>query len=1035
MRAKSILLATTCVLLGVSSALAQANNGGVETVVVTGSRIPRPDLSSPNPLQTVSAQEIQFSGSLNLTDFLRRIPALTGSITDVMESGLNTTTTNAGASLSGLNLLDLRNLGFERTLLLQDGQRLVSSSAGDAAIDINTIPITLISRVDVVTGGSSAVYGADGVSGVVNLIMKHDLEGVEGRFQAGLTQDGGDNKYIEAGAIGHNFDNGNGNVEFALENSYQDRMNYTQRGFTSVGGASFFVPNPANPNGTNPSLPANISVSNGTIYQVSPTANIGTNFSTFTPTFNGNGNPYNTGSIINGEFAQGGDGLPLAPAFLADFAPIEHRTIAQVDGSERFSNWFKLSGEFRFSHVDTKSVSEPSFNEFASITSDNPFLPANVQSAILADGTAPFNGQPYGVGTLGSYPYLTPGLLITERVSRDVYRGVLGADGEFPAPEFIHDATYDVHYVYGQSDIDDVLQHNLAEDRYYAALDSVMGPSGPTCRSNLNPAAVPPTTVFGDGQFDEIAGLPSSLFGSTFTPGPNSGCAAYNPFLANSPSNAAALAFMTMNTPTFALIHQQDLNGFVSFDFPQFTDWGLMAKPLSVVIGGEWREEFSKSTSDPITRPVPVPGEPGISKSLFFNSGAPPVQGRFEVSEAFGELQVPVLADQPFAQDLTFGFAGRISDYSTAGTDETWKMDVEYAPIADIKFRATDALAVRAPNVGELFAPLVQGFQGINDPCDPQFIGQGTPFRKANCQALENALLGPGVYTAGVTPVQQAVTLPVFIGGNSGLAPETARTLTFGAVFQPDFLPNFNATVDWYRIRITDAITALTGQQIVNQCVDLSTINNPFCATVTRNGNGSAIPGSVEQVIAKEINVASHFTQGVDFSATYSANMDDLIDAGTHLGALTLHLQGNHMDILSFTSIAGAAPVNGANVINGGTDGQPAPYWQAYLDAVWTLDDWTVDYNVQWSNGLLNFTRQAVESEPNIASNKFLHTPDLDVHSIQVRYQVQDGWQVYAGISNLWYQKPSANDYGNGYPDPFGRVFYVGVDVNLDPFE
>jgi outer membrane receptor protein involved in Fe transport len=1013
-------------------ASAQTENSNVETVVVTGSRIPRPELSGPNPIQVVGEQEIRFNGVVNLTDYLQRIPALTGSMGDLQQSGLSSTITDAGASLAGLNLLDLRNLGFNRTLVLQDGQRLVSSSAGDAAIDINTIPVTLISRVDIVTGGSSAVYGADGVTGVVNFVMKHDLEGIDARIQVSPTQDGGDNRYFAAASIGHNFDNNNGNVVFTVENTYQDRFNFRQRDFTNVGGGKFFVPNPANPTGSDPTLPANIPVTNGTIFQVAATGAIGTDFNTFNPTFNGNGTPYNTGNIINGEFALGGDGLPLSPAFLADFAPVEHRTLVQLAADDRFSNWFKLSGEFRFAHVDTKSQSEPSFNEFASITSDNPFLPANVKNAILADGTAGLVG-PYSVGTFGSYPYLTPGLVFAEKVSRDIYRGVLGANGEFPVPDFIHDATYDIHYVYGQSDINDVNEHNLIEDRYYAALDAVQGPNGPTCRSNLNPAATPPTTIFGDGQFDEIVGLPSTLFGTTFTPGPNSGCAAFNPFVANSPSNAAAIAFMTRNTPTTAVIRQQDLNGFVSFDFPQFSDWGVTAKPVSVVLGGEWREEFSKSVSDPATRQVPIPGEPGRTASLFFISGPAPVKGRFEVSEAFGEMSVPVLSNQPFAEELTFDFAGRVSDYSTAGTDETWKMDGVYAPLNSIKFRATDAVAVRAPNIGELFAPLVQGFQGINDPCDPQFINQGTPFRAANCQALENALLGPGVYTAGVTPVQQSVTLPVFIGGNSKLQPETARTLTLGTVITPDFIPNLQVTVDWYRVRITSAITALSGQTIVDQCVDLTSINNPFCAAVTRNGNSASIPGSVQQVVAQEINVASYYTKGVDFSATYTTNLDDLFD--THAGALTLRLLGNHMDILQRTPIAGQPPTNGANVINGGTDGGPAPFWQAYLDAVWTLDDWTVDYNVQWADGLLNFSRRATAGEPNIVAKQYLHTPAEDVHSIQVRYQVQDGWQVYAGVQNLWYQKPSANDQTNGFPDPIGRVFYVGVDINTDPFD
>ncbi len=1033
LRAKSTALATTGlgVLLSAGLAFAQADNSNVETVIVTGTRIPTTEAESPSPIQSIGAAEIQNSGTLNLTDYLKRIPALAGSIGDLQESGLNTSVTDAGASLSGLNLLDLRNLGFDRTLVLEDGQRVVSSSAGNAAVDINTIPITLIDRVDVVTGGSSAVYGADGVSGVVNFIMKHDLEGVDARVEGSLPQDGGDGKYIAAASIGHNFDSDHGNVEFTLENSYESSLNYTQRKFTSVGGANWFIPNPANPDGTIASLPATIAVKNGTIYQGAATGAIGTNLSTLLPTYLGSGAAFNTGNVIDGEFAQGGDGIPLSPAFLADLAPVEHRTIAQLTADEEFSSWFKLSGEFRFSHVDTNSASEPSYNEFASVTSDNPFMPANVRSATLADGTFGQLG-PYAVATLASYPYLTPGLVLGEKVSRDVYRAVLGADGELPMPDFVHDATYDIHYVYGQSDIDDIVEHNLAEDRYYAALDSVEGPNGPTCRSNLNPAAVPPTTIFGDGLFDEVVGLPSSLFGTTFTPGPNSGCVAYNPFVANSAQNNAAIAWMTMNTPTMSLVREQDLNGYASFDFPQFADWGATAKPVKFVVGGEWRSEFSKSTSDPITRPVAVPGEPGVTESLFFDAGAPSVEGQFHVTEAFGEASIPVLADRFLAQELTFDFAGRVSDYSTAGTDETWKLGGVYAPIAGIKFRGTDAVAVRAPNIGELFAPSVQGFQGINDPCDPEYITQGTAFRAANCQALENALLGPGVYTAGTTPVQQSSTLPVFVGGNRNLSPETARTLTFGTVIQPDLVPNLVVTADWYRVNIVDAIASLSGQNIADQCVDLSTINNPFCAAVTRNGNSSAIPGSIEQIVAKEINVASSFTQGVDFSASYDADLDDWF--GGHAGSLLLHVVGNHMDIVSFTSVAGQAPVNGSNVINGGADGGPAPFWQVYLDAVWNRDEWTVDYNVQWADGLLNTTRQTIISQPNNLPGHYLHTPPQDIHAIQVRYQLDEGWQVYAGISNLWYQKPSANDYLNGYPaDPTGRVFYIGAQVNLDP--
>jgi outer membrane receptor protein involved in Fe transport len=1033
MRLRKILLigvsAGTGLLLswGWGSALAQDANtqasSDVETVTVTGSRIPSTILNSPNPIQTVTDVDIKNSGYLNLTDYLERIPALVGSLGDLQTAGLNTGQTDAGSSLSGLNLLDLRNLGFDRTLVLEDGQRLVSSSTGDAGVDVNSIPITLIDSVDVETGGASAIYGADGVTGVVNFKMKHDLEGVSARAQADVTQDGGGNKYFTAASIGHNFDDDKGNVTLTFEGSYQDRFSYTQRDFTKTGGAQYFVPNPNNKDGTIPTLPQNILVKNGTIYAVAANGVIDLEDLGGANNYSGSGAIYNTGTEINGEFAEGGDGLPLAPAFTADFAPVEHRDLAEISAKEDFSKWFKLSGEFRFSHVDTKSASEPFFTEFGTIASDDPFLPSNVAAAM----NDPINNPYYtGYALFGSYPYLTPGLVMSERVSRDVYRGVLGVEGDLPAPDFVHDAQYHVNYVYGQTDIADTIENNTAIDRYFAALDSVQGPNGPTCRSNLDPSATP-VSLEGD-IFDGVTGLPTSLFGTTFTPGANSGCVAYNPFVTNSAQDKAATKWITFNTTTNGFISQQDLNGYASFNFPQAKEIG-MADAISVVLGGEWRQEVSKSASDPITRQMPVPGEPGTTASLFFDSGSPVVEGRFHVSEGFGEVNFPILADQPFAEELTVHAAGRVSDYSTAGTDKTWSIDGVYSPISGLKFRGTDAVAVRAPNIGELFAPLVQGFQGIDDPCDPEYINQGTGYRSANCQALENALLGPGVYTAGMTPVQQSVTLPTFIGGNTKLAPETARTLTLGTVIQPDFLPDFVFTADWYQVHISDAITSLSAQTIVDQCVDLSTINNPYCAAVTRNGNGTQLPGSVKQVIAQELNVSLFSTAGVDFTAAYHAELNDWFSGGDY-GSLDVKLLGSRLLQYKTTELAGQAPVNGINTYSG-----PTPYWQLNLDLVWKLDAWTVDYNVDWYDSVLNDDRQTIDSQPNIFPAKYIHIPAHDNQSIQVAYDVAPGWDVYAGINNLWYQKPFADDYGEGEPEsPLGRVFYAGLKVDDNPF-
>ena len=243
---KSALLSAVAVVLFAGTATTtDAQEAGVETVVVTGSRIHRPEADQPNPVVSVSAADIENSGTTNLTDYLKRIPALTGSLTDFSTSGYNTPSSTDGSSLGGLNLLSLRNLGYARTLVLVDGKRTVGQATGSTAVDINSIPMSLLDRVEVVTGGSSAVYGADGVSGVVNFVMKHNFEGVRARAQVGTSQDGGGSKYTGSIAAGHNFDDDKGNVSFAYEWSHQDSLYYTQRSFTKVGGYTDFVSNPA----------------------------------------------------------------------------------------------------------------------------------------------------------------------------------------------------------------------------------------------------------------------------------------------------------------------------------------------------------------------------------------------------------------------------------------------------------------------------------------------------------------------------------------------------------------------------------------------------------------------------------------------------------------------------------------------------------------------------------------------------------------------------------------------------------------------
>jgi outer membrane receptor protein involved in Fe transport len=1018
-RSFAFLISAGLLFLSGNCLPAFAQDTDIETVVVTGSRIPKPESDTANPVVSLGSSEIQHSGTINLTDYLKRIPALAGSLGDYETSGYATPASDDGSSLGGLNLLDLRNLGYVRTLVLVDGHRMVSEATGSTAVDISTIPITLIDRVEVVTGGASAVYGADGVSGVVNFVMKHDLEGVHARVQGGTSEDGGGGKYLASVAIGHNFDNDKGNVTFDFEGSREQSLYFTKRDFTDVGGFSAFVPNPANLDGSDPTLPANIPTRNAQFVYSAPTGALetdglvnpacGYNFCNGVPDHLGNGQPFNLGTSVGGGSAIGSSGMPYAQDLQGDFQPSEYRGLAQAETTYQFSPMLKIDAEFKYAYVTTKSFSTAPYDDDILINSDNAFLPSSLATLIAANG-----GQ-----AILSEDYLE--MRNAEQVNRHTYNGVLDASGALPSPGFIENLKYDVSYVYGQSDIDDITLRNRNIDRFAAALDSVIDPATgkPTCRSNLDPSAAPPdlSNIFGIPAFsDTSADFDSADFGLTFTPGPNSGCVPFNPFNPTY-NNKASIAFMTQNTDVKGFLSQEVFNGYVSADVKSFKDWGF-AGPLSVVFGGEWRKEESKSTPDPITE---VPG-------LFWFGGTEPVSGQFNVGEAFAEVSLPVVAEKRFVEELTFDGAVRASHYSTSGDDTSWKLDGIYSPFAGIKFRGTDAVAVRAPNIGELFAPNQGLYSFIDDPCDVDFIGQGTKYRAANCQAIENGVVGPGNYTAGTTSVQTDSTTPTDVSGNAALRPETARTLTGGVVIQPDFLPGFTATVDWYRVRIADAIEAPSGQDVANECVDLSTINNPYCADITRTATGN-FPGSISLVSTGQINVAEFETSGIDLTMDYQADTQDWF--GTDYGTVNFHLIGNHLDSLSTVPLPGEAAIKGQNTVYGGVDGGPTPYWSANLDVVWTYQKLTVDYNVDWTNGVLITDRQTVASEPNFVAGKYLHLPDRDIHSLQVGYDFAQGLNAYFGVDNLFYQKPALGE--NAYPaSPLGRFYYLGLKADLD---
>jgi outer membrane receptor protein involved in Fe transport len=283
-------------------------------------------------------------------------------------------------------------------------------------------------------------------------------------------------------------------------------------------------------------------------------------------------------------------------------------------------------------------------------------------------------------------------------------------------------------------------------------------------------------------------------------------------------------------------------------------------------------------------------------------------------------------------------------------------------------------------------------------------------------------------YTPGTTMLSTGATTATLVSGNPLLKPESARTVTAGVVLQPTDT-NWIATFDWYDVTITNAIAAPGAQKVADECVDLPSIVNPFCAAITRTTGGS-VPGSLSQISVTQINVASFETAGVDFTVTYSKETRDWF--GEDYGTLNFHLLGNYLNTLTTTALPGTPPVQSANVgANPGLLSQTAPRWQANLDIVWAYEKWTVDYNIDWYGNTLRTDRQTLAAAPDEFAPQFIWFPDRVVQSVQVNYEVSPGWTVYGGIDNLFYQKPTIGE--NGVPvSPLGRFFYGGLRANVD---
>lgn len=967
----------------------------VDEVVVTGTRLKSPEQSASNPVTTVTSETIELSGATNLGAFLTEVPALTNSL--LLEDGADTST----PGLVGLNLLNLRNMGTTRSLVLIEGRRHVASNPGTSSVDINSIPTALIERVDVLTGGTSAVYGADGVSGAVNFILKKDFEGVDFRVQTGVSSEGDGENYFLSLLMGDNFDEGRGNVTFGLEWNKDDAIKFYDRPYTRPGQRVILVNNPDDDvtfGGTDdPNLPDLIPVTEARYYDTTRQGSIYSNFRTAT-TYAGvrylaDGTEFVDGISTGSFISIDGSGTRLDD-FNDDLLPGFERTALNFTGRYTLSDRATVFGELKYTTNEANFFAQPSYVYGLFIDLDNPYIPAAARADALAPGGL---GLSLG-GVLLAKDMFDMGTQNYD-LTRETLRGVIGVEGALT-----DNIDYEISYVYGEATQTQASHNVLIKDRFFAATDIVVGPNGPTCRSNLNPAAIP----LGD-LFDQF-GFPDRAWGATFTPGAGSGCLPLNLF-GEGVADPAAIDWVMGDYSSRATINQRVLTAFISGDT---TGWfTLPGGPVSFVLGGEYREEESDSRPSDIenlaeTLEFPISGLGRATRT----------RGGFDVKELFTEVSLPLLRDLPFAQNLTLSGAYRYSDYSSSGETETWNVNGRWQVTPDIAFRSAKATAVRAPNINNLFQGRQQTFEQLSDPCSREnlSLGENPTLRRQNCTADLTAMgVDPTTYSNS-----SSEAIAGFIRGNPDLQPEEADTFTLGVLLTPRFIPGLSIAADFYDITIDNAIQSYAAQTIVNNCYDLPRPNQ-FCDLIERGSSGGQ-NGRIVSFDQIPANIASYVTSGYDFTIRYRL---DPADWGVQrdIGRFSFALVGNKLSELTFVEASGADPDNDV-----GESG--APEWQATFDLTWDYRDWTVNYGYAWFDETLRFSRTTVETQPDIAAPEYIHYDARKQHDIQVRYQVNDGFNLYGGVNNISDQQPEMSGYL--YPvGPQGRFFYLGLKARL----
>jgi len=975
-------------------AAAAGGASDIQEVVVTGSRIQSANLISASPITTVTNVDIQQSGLTRVEDILNNLPQVFAGQGSNMSNGADGTAT-----------LDLHDLGPQRTLVLVNGKRVAPGAPdGRNFTDINQIPAELIERVEVLTGGASSTYGADAVSGVVNFIMNTHYEGVKIDAQYGMFNHSNHEDLYQGivGAAGFPVPSGSVNSGFQKDVSFIAGSNFAD----GAGNATVYATyNKQAENIGGQFDYSACSLSHGATGAVC--GGSGTNAGGTLIAYNSG-----PGKVFPNQTIDPKTGLLRAATAADNFnfgalnffqRPAERWTAGSFINYD-VNEHVKVYNEFMFMRNETTGGIAPG-GDFANNLlgvdcgpvgpglSGNPLITAQERGVLCSPANLAKQGQAPG-GILSYYlerRNVEGGLRLTDFQNTDFHE-VLGVKGDF-----LSAWKYDA---YAQVGITDQTQLNLNN---FSA-------------SKLALAENPVTNTLGN----IVCGPPAPA-----------NCVPYNPWVPGG-VNAAQLNYLQTPSLQQGSAREYVVHADVTGDLGKYgaqTPWAKSG--LQVNLGAEYRSESATLQPD----------EENLLGDIAGGAGALlPLAGNFHVAEVFTEFNAPILDGMPFAEQLSLNGGYRYSKYTLGFSTNTYKFGAEWAPIKDVRFRASFNQAVRAPNIAELFTTASIGPGGSIDPC------WGTTPTLTAAQCARTGVTAAQYGNLGVNPASQ---FNVQTGGNANLHAETAHTWSYGVVFQPTFLPNFSATIDYYDIRITGAIQSQSGVSIITNCA--LTGNADQCGAIHRNpANGSLWLTTAGYVATLSQNSGLVEDKGVDINVHYALNMEGF-------GKLIFNLQGTDtIDNTTQPQTSVPDPTTGALVpgdqyncagFEGVTCTNPLPHWRHVFSTDWATPWQGLDLHAQWRyigrTQVDALSQSPLLSSPSTVYPGYDHVPSYSYLDLSASVAVGSNVSVRVGANNVLDKDPPVilsancpvgpcnnNTWTQTY-DPTGRFLYVHLEAKF----